>query len=116
MTVLDLDRWADDGAPGAEPLLYKLWDDDLKAYRLVSDTERRTFDDGRRRQGFVSQDHLDAFYRYFDHTEECAECQLPGEPVWLEGDASWQPTANRCAYALELLAALDAFHVWRKSA
>lgn len=67
----------------------------------------RDFTADRQAQGFRSQDHLDAWYRYYDHTKACAECG-PGKSVWLEGDASWQPTENRCATAKALDAAVDA--------
>lgn len=62
----------------------------------------RVFNAARREQGFRNQEHLDAFYRYMDHVESCAECQKPGHSVWLEGDASWQPTVNRCPEGLRL--------------
>ena len=60
----------------------------------------RTFDEGRKRQGFRNQQHLDAFYRYFDHTQACAECQKPGPAAWLSDGP--QPTRNECETAKEL--------------
>lgn len=67
----------------------------------------RTFNEQRREQGFKSQAHLDAFFRYYDHTQACAECQKASKPVWV--DDCFQPTQNRCAEALTLQAASDAF-------
>jgi hypothetical protein len=63
-------------------------------------TFNRTWNDARREQGFRSQVDLDAWFRYHDHTEECAECQQPGQAVWT-GDG-YQPTMNRCATANKL--------------
>lgn len=61
----------------------------------------RKFDEGRRLQGIVSQEHLDAFYAYYDHTLACEECSKPGPAHWSEADASWQPTmAPPCATGL----------------
>jgi hypothetical protein len=60
----------------------------------------------RQAQGFRSQEQLDAFYRYFDHTRSCAECQREGTGVWM--DDGWQPTVNRCAIGLALDAAATA--------
>ncbi len=65
-----------------------------------TEAQRRMFDAGRREQGFRDQAHLDAFYAYFDHTENCAECKKPGESVWI--DDGWQPTCNRCEEANRL--------------
>ena len=62
----------------------------------------RTFDEGRKAQGFTSQAHLDAFYAYYDHTQSCPECQKPGEP-YDTGDGL-QPTMNQCAEGLRLFA------------
>jgi hypothetical protein len=60
----------------------------------------RTFNQARKAQGFSSQAHLDAFYRHFDHIENCPECQKPGSGVLL--DDGFQPTMNRCDLAQEL--------------
>ena len=60
----------------------------------------RQFDEGRKRQGFRDQAHLDAFYRYFDHTKQCAECQKPGPVAWLSDGP--QPTMNECNTAKRL--------------
>ena len=76
--------------------LHPLWDDTLRRYRYVTDTERRTFTEARRRQGFRSQSHLDAFYAHLDHVQTCDECGAPGPAVWLDGSASWQPTVHEC--------------------
>ena len=62
----------------------------------------RTFDAARREQGFRSQAELDAFFRYYDHTKECAECHKPGPAFPL--DDGMQPTQHRCATALRLYA------------
>ena len=56
----------------------------------------RVWDAQRQAQGFRSQAHLDAFYVHVDHERACAECGQPGPAVWLEGDASWQPTSAQC--------------------
>lgn len=60
----------------------------------------RNFTQARKEQGFKSQAHLDAFFRYYDHTKACAECQKPGPGVWL--DDGFQPTQNRCDEAKRL--------------
>ena len=60
----------------------------------------RTFDAGRKAQGFTSQRDLDGWYRYYDHTQACAECKKPGRGVWL--DDGFQPTMNQCDVALAL--------------
>jgi len=60
----------------------------------------RQFNEARKQQGFRSQAHLDAFYRHFDHTETCQECQKPGSGVLL--DDGFQPTMNRCETARQL--------------
>lgn len=67
--------------------------DELRAHIAA---EHRTWDAGRRAQGFRSQAHLDAFYAHTDHVRDCAECGTPGPTAWLEGDASWQPTTREC--------------------
>lgn len=56
----------------------------------------RCFDAQRQADGFRSQAHLDAFYRYYDHATACSECGQPGEPTWLNSAASWQPTVTHC--------------------
>lgn len=63
----------------------------------------RILDAGRIAQGFKSQDMLDAFFRHYDHTKGCAECQKPGPGVEL--DDGIQPTMNSCAEADRLYAA-----------
>jgi hypothetical protein len=52
----------------------------------------RTFNESRKAQGFRSQEHLDAFFRHFDHQTTCPVCSAPGPAYWSEADASWQPT------------------------
>ena len=63
-------------------------------------TYSRTFDDNRKRQGFRDQAHLDAFFRYLDHTKACPECQKPGPVAWLSDGP--QPTRNECSTGIEL--------------
>lgn len=60
----------------------------------------RTFNTARKAQGFRDQAHLDAFYAYFDHVHECAECQKPGPPMPL--DDGMQPTHQLCDEARRL--------------
>jgi hypothetical protein len=60
----------------------------------------RDFNQARQQQGFRSQAHLDAFYRHYDHTCQCAECQQPGPSVAI--DDGFQPTQNRCDVARTL--------------
>jgi len=67
----------------------------------------RIFDAQRAAQGFRSQEHLDAFYTAYDHVKACARCGQPGQSVWLEHDASWQPTETRCAEGKQLDQASD---------
>jgi hypothetical protein len=62
------------------------------------------FTAARKEQGFRSQADLDAFFAYHDHTEDCAECHLPGTSVFI--DNGFQPTQHRCAAAKEL------WHMW----
>lgn len=69
---------------------------------VTAEAGERQLTAARKAQGFVSQDHLDAFYRAYDHVQECGECGQPGPAAWLEGDASWQPTETRCAVARRL--------------
>ena len=57
----------------------------------------RSLDEGRISQGFKSQAQLDAFFRHYDHTKGCTECQRPGRGVEL--DDGIQPTMNSCATA-----------------
>jgi hypothetical protein len=70
----------------------------------MSDTAEfgRVCNDARQAQGFRSQAHLDAFYAAYDHTKRCGPCNEPGPAMWLEGDASWQPTVSRCTVGREL--------------
>ena len=60
----------------------------------------RNFDKARRQQGFRSQEHLNAFFEYYDHTCACPECQKPGQPVLV--DDGYQPAMNRCDKARSL--------------
>jgi hypothetical protein len=68
----------------------------------------RTFTTERREKGFHSQSDLDAFFRYHDHTQACAECQKPGQSVPL--DDGYQPTMNRCDEAQQLWVAWCIMH------
>ena len=65
-------------------------------------TASRIFGTDRAAQGFRSQAHLDAFLAYHDHTQACGECGQPGAATWLEGSASWQPTATVCPEGIRL--------------
>jgi len=38
-------------------------------------TGERLYTDARKKQGFRSQAHLDAFYAAFDHARTCPDCQ-----------------------------------------
>ncbi len=67
----------------------------------------RTLTKARRRQGFRSQEHLNAFYRYYDHDAECDTCGAPEADYWNEADASWQPTTRICPTGRELRAEWD---------
>ena len=60
----------------------------------------RVFDAARKAQGFRSQRHLDAFYRYYDHTQECSACHARDGYVLL--DDGYQPTSGRCDEAQRL--------------
>jgi hypothetical protein len=67
----------------------------------------RLFTEGRHRQGFRDQAHLDAFYRYYDHVKAgpasgCG-CGTPGQGY--DGPDGWQPTENLCGEAQRLLEA-----------
>lgn len=59
----------------------------------------RIFTPERKAQGFRDQAHLDAFYRYFDHTKTCTDCG-PGQSVFI--DDGWQATFAPCAVGREL--------------
>lgn len=58
--------------------------------------------EARKAQGFTSQEQLDGFFRYYDHTKACTECQKPGPAMPL--DDGMQPTENRCEKAQALFA------------
>lgn len=62
----------------------------------------RVFDAARKAQGFKSAADLAAWFEYFDHTTDCAECQKPGKAVLI--DDGYQPTQNRCDHAQALYA------------
>jgi hypothetical protein len=63
----------------------------------------RVLNEARREQGFRSQEHLDAFYAYVDHSDGCGECGGEGKSCWNEADASWQPTVALCPRGRQLL-------------
>ncbi len=86
------------------PEWVRAWSGPFSLYVRMEYVDERLFTSARRDQGFRSQAHLDAWYRYSDHVRSCEECQRPGEPMWLEGDASWQPTHRSCAEADRLFA------------
>ena len=66
----------------------------------MSNQYGRTFNEARKAQGFTSQANLDAFFRHYDHSKTCAECQKPGPGVLL--DDGYQPTMNSCPEHQEL--------------
>lgn len=71
----------------------------------VMATYNRSFDAAREAQGFRSQAHLDSWFAYFDHTENCATCAaLDGHVMLDDGN---QPTAGRCAAAVALNAKIS---------
>jgi hypothetical protein len=75
----------------------------------MTTADPRAFTPARREQGFRSQAHLDAFYRYYDHTKACVDCGQPGPGH--DGPDGWQPTVTQCPIATELsqLAAMRNF-------
>jgi hypothetical protein len=93
-------RWF--GADGVYGANHDTEADAVAAADKVVRGERR-FTDARREQGFRDQAHLDAFYRYFDHTQSCRECRTPGRAVPL--DDGLQGTMRQCDRGLELFAA-----------
>jgi hypothetical protein len=70
-------------------------------------TMTRTFDAGRKAQGFTSQAHLDAFFASFDHVKSCADCHALNGYALL--DDGLQPTQGECREAKRLLAIEWAF-------
>jgi hypothetical protein len=62
----------------------------------------REFNETRRAQGFRDQDHLDRWFRAYDHVQACGDCGQPG-PAYATTDGGWQPTETRCAEAVRLL-------------
>lgn len=61
---------------------------------MSADDFGRSFNRARAQQGFKSQEHLDAFYRAYDHTTTCPVCTTVSGSVWT-GDG-YQPVAARC--------------------
>jgi hypothetical protein len=69
----------------------------------TTQSDSRVFTASRAEQGFRSQAHLDAFFRYHDHVQDCAECSQPGEPALI--DDGMQATCRDCPTAVELFRA-----------
>lgn len=67
----------------------------------------RDFNEARRKQGFKSQEHLDAFYAAYDHQRGCPVCSTVSGSVWVVD--GWQPTLGRCEEARRLDAIQFAF-------
>ncbi len=95
--------WAADpdpsGFPGAS-VLVQLDPATLERREVAGE---RTLTPARIEQGFKTQDHLDAFYRYLDHTGICPICSKVGGLVDI-GDGM-QPYMDRCDRGRELDAA-----------
>jgi hypothetical protein len=72
-----------------------------------ANTPSRVWDAGRKAQGFKSQEHLDAFYVYYDHFTSCDGCNQPGPSVLT--DDGWQGTVTECPDAIPLRDASWAF-------
>lgn len=69
---------------------------------------QRTLTQDRVLQGFKSQDHLDAFYAYFDHSHGgCDECGSKPCGMWF--DDGYQPGHYLCPEGKRLQAVLDTF-------
>ena len=60
----------------------------------------RVFNEARKAQGFVSQEHLDAFYKAHDHTSTCPTCTKVGGYAPL--DDGMQPYMARCEVGRDL--------------
>lgn len=67
-------------------------------------SDDRGFDAGRKAQGFESQEHLDAFFKRYDHQSACTKCSSVGGYFPL--DDGMQPYLDRC----EEGARLDAWY------
>lgn len=53
----------------------------------------REWNEARKAQGFTSQEHLDTFYAYLDHSKSCPNCQhFTGVPL----DDGFQPAQVLC--------------------
>jgi hypothetical protein len=63
-------------------------------------TQNRTFDEGRKAQGFRDQAHLDGFYAYYDHTTSCADCAALVGRAWV--DDGYMDTRGDCDTAKAL--------------
>ena len=61
----------------------------------AEDAASRTMNASRRNQGFRTQAHLDAFFRFYDHHRACGVCSsVAGH---FELDDGMQPYERRCA-------------------
>ena len=76
--------------------------------RTCRETALRAFDAARRKQGFRSQAHLDAFFRAHDHARGCSECSRVGG--YFELDDGMQPYMGRCDEGRRLDAASWSAH------
>lgn len=70
-------------------------------------TSTRTFDAGRKAQGFTSQAHLDAFFTHYDHATACPVCSKVAGAVPV--DDGMQPVMGQCATGKALTAAFFTF-------
>lgn len=75
----------------------------------ILENERRIFTERRKQQGFVSQEHLDAFYRYFDHRQDCPICNRIAGYAELPSDGSLQPYCGNCEISRKLDKELNKF-------
>ena len=60
----------------------------------------RILTDARKAQGFKSQDHLDAFYRSFDHQQSCTVCSTIAG--YMELSDGLQPYLGQCDEGAQL--------------
>jgi len=67
---------------------------------MIPYSDSRTLDEGRKRQGFKSQAHLDAFFVSLEHKRGCAVCSSIGGAVPL--DDGMQPYFDQCELGRKL--------------
>lgn len=79
----------------------------------IPENERRIFTEQRKKQGFASQDHLDAFYRWFDHHQSCPICNRIAGYAELPSDKSLQPYGGNCEISRKLDAEQNKFSQYR---